>query len=300
MTRRITLVAFLLILAGCAAESPDPAPTPDASGTSGTDVWLFALQDDGARMVQRVTDRDGYDNQPMFTLDGRHLLFSSDRTGHVETWSYDLETGESAQLTGPPADKFSPTPIPGTEGQAFSVVYDDTLSASPIKQGLWRFAVDGSAAPAPIADIDMVAYYTWIGTDQVLLLRLGEPNTLQLLNTADSSTEIIEEGLVLSLHRIPGEEASAYFIFQEDGPATIKRFDWATKAVSDLAPGLHGSKYFGITNAGTLLMVGDGMLFAFAPGEDTDWREITDLGLSGDSRIAISPDGSLMAVTGSR
>jgi hypothetical protein len=298
MTRRIVLFAFFLSFVGCAPEPSDQAPV--TTGSTGSDIWLFALQDDGARMVQRVTDREGYDNQPMFSPDGRYLLFSSDRTGHVETWSYDLESGASTQITAPPADKFSPTPIPGTGGSAISVVYDDTLSSNPIKQGLWKFAFDGSNEPGPLADVDMVAYYTWVGTDRVLFLRLSEPNTLQLVNLADSSTEIIEEGLVLSLHKIPGEEASAYFIFQEDGPATIKRFDWNTKTVSDLAPGLHGSKYFGITNSGTLLMVGEGLLFAFAPGEDTDWREVNDLGLAGDSRISVSPDGTLMAVSGSR
>lgn len=292
------LFALLLMLLGCTAPEPEGDAATDAA--PGTDIWLFELQEEGgASLITRITDSNGYDNQPMFSPDGRTLLFSSNRAGYVQTFAYDVATGATTQVTDTPSDKYSPTFIPGSDGAAFSVVITDTLASPSVMQGLWRFSLNDSGEPAPVAEVDWVAYFTWAGPDNVLFWRLGETPSLQLLNVADSSTEIIEEGMVLSLNPIPGQQASSYILSVDDVPAVIKRFDWATKATSDLAPGLPGSLYFNWTPDGMLLMIADGVLHGFTPGVDSDWRVLAEFGLSGDSRIAVSPDGRLMAVTGS-
>ena len=53
---------------------------PASLFAQGYDIYLFDIGKD-FRLVQQVTDREGYDNQPAFTLDSQSLMFSSDRAG---------------------------------------------------------------------------------------------------------------------------------------------------------------------------------------------------------------------------
>jgi len=53
---------------------------PASLFAQGYDLYFFDIGRD-FRLVQQVTDREGYDNQPAFTLDSQSLMFSSDRAG---------------------------------------------------------------------------------------------------------------------------------------------------------------------------------------------------------------------------
>jgi TolB protein len=60
---------------------------------------IFTVSPDGSDL-QRVTighDRDNED--PSWAPDGRHLVVSSNRSGHTNLWVLDVETGEARQLT---------------------------------------------------------------------------------------------------------------------------------------------------------------------------------------------------------
>ena len=54
-----------------------------------TDIFVFSV--DGSRLgkAQRVTDREGYDNQPKFLRGGTELVYSSFRDGQT-----DIDAGE--------------------------------------------------------------------------------------------------------------------------------------------------------------------------------------------------------------
>ncbi len=292
--RPYVLVWVLLILTACQTGTPEPEA--EVIGPPSTDIWLFSISPDGIELQVRVTDLEGYDNQPMFSPNGGSLLFSSDRTGKTHTYRYDIESRALTQLTFGDAETFSPTPIPGTNGEQFSVVYADSL----VYQGLWRYTLGGSLEPSPIVTVDAVAYYTWIGAEEVLFFRLGTPNSLQLINVATADTRVLAEGSVLSLHPIPGEAASAYIFQDSHDTPQIMRYDWLNRESTMLAPSIEGGKYFCVAPDGRLLMLDGGKLMAFTPGASVDWIELADLGLSGGTRLAVSPDGTLLAVVGER
>ena len=46
-----------------------------------------------------VTDGEGYDAEATVSPDGRFVIFTSTRSGDLELWRYELETGEALQLT---------------------------------------------------------------------------------------------------------------------------------------------------------------------------------------------------------
>ena len=279
----------LIVFASCQQEQAEPDPN---LGPPTTDVWLYEFSDSGVDLIARVTNRDGYDNQPTFTADNSKLLFSSDRTGRVNSHFYDIASAEISQLTFTEADKYSPTPIPGTNDEQFSVVHSDSV----IFQGLWRYTVDNSQEPAPITDVDAVAYFTWAGPNSVLFWRLGETNTLQLLDAVSGDTTVLDVGRVESLHAIPGESASSYIMSKEGENTEIKRFDWETQESTSIVVALEGARYFCWTPDGAVLMIVDNELYSYKPGESVDWNLAATLDVQGGSRLAVSPDGRMLAV----
>jgi len=293
MNRSFQLVvatACLVFLAGCQADVPIETPP----GPPSSDIWLFDLSGAEVNLRARITDREGYDNQPAFTEDGNQVIFSSDRTGQINTFSFDVDSGDIRQITFTDADKYSPTPIPGTGGIQISVVHSDSI----VTQGLWRYSLDGKTEPSPITDVDNVAYFTWIGTDRVLFWRLSTPTSLQLLDTKSSTSAVIVEGSVFSLKRIPSQDASAYLASLSDNHAEIRHFDWETGQSMVLTPALENGRDFAVTPDGRLLMMSGSDLHSFEPGTSQDWDLVTNLGIGNSSRIAVSPDGLLLAVVG--
>lgn len=283
-------LAFTVLAVGCQSSSD-----MESAGPEGSDIWLFELDNGDVDLLERVTNREGYDNQPMF-LDNGRLLFVSDREGRAHIHLYEVESEDITQLTFTDADKYSPTPIPGTGGREFSVVHTD----SSAQQGLWRYSVDGSFEPGPIAEVDWVAYYTWVGADKVLYWRLTRPvTTIQMLDVATSSSLTIVEDSAFSFKRVPGEEASSYLARWADDHAEIWNYDWNTGVSKVVAPVLGDGKDIAWTADGRLLMMRGSELFSFTPGVSEDWELVAKLRLKNGSRMAVSPDGRLLAVVGS-
>jgi len=71
---------------------------------SSTDIYLMDinLQDYNLnyKNLSNITDRTGYDNQPHFSADGSHLLFSSIRKNNQsDIYKYDIASEETTQIT---------------------------------------------------------------------------------------------------------------------------------------------------------------------------------------------------------
>jgi tricorn protease len=63
-------------------------------GGRAQDVWIYDLV---ANTSEQLTDFRGTDNQPMWI--GNTIYFTSDRTGILNLWAYDLATRETRQVT---------------------------------------------------------------------------------------------------------------------------------------------------------------------------------------------------------
>ncbi|MBO6576251.1 MAG: PD40 domain-containing protein [Rhodothermales bacterium] len=289
------LLPLLLLLAACSTPEPETEPAATTAAPTGSDIHLFSLSGDGAQPIARITDRDGYDNQPSFTSDGGMVLFTSDRTGNMDSWAYDVSDGSLTQLTDTPPGEYSPTVLPD-EPSWFSVVRLDSTGL----QTLWRHALSGDGEPALVADIDRIGYFTWVGNDRVLFFRLGSPATLQLVTEGTGDTTVVATRVGRSLHRVPGQQASSYIQVQEDDSREILRWDWNTGENSAIAVPLEGGQDYAWTPDGALVMAVEGELYRYKPGESVDWSLVADLDLDGTSRLAVSPDGTLLAVVANR
>ena len=131
----------------------------------------------------RITRGESIDRQPVYSKDGRYIAFSSNRSGNLDLWSLDVETGEVRQITDDKAQDWDPvfTPdgekllwssdrgghlevwIANTDGSAARQLTDDGVdaenptvtpdgewviywSANPGKMGVWKIRIDGTEA----------------------------------------------------------------------------------------------------------------------------------------------------------
>ncbi|NIM00136.1 MAG: hypothetical protein GTN89_09595, partial [Acidobacteria bacterium] len=80
-----------------------------------TDIFVFEVDGGQLGEIRRITDREGYDNQPRFLPGGREVVYSSMRDGQTDIYRHDLKTGEATRVLASEHSEYSPTPIPGTQ-----------------------------------------------------------------------------------------------------------------------------------------------------------------------------------------
>jgi TolB protein len=103
-------------------------------------LYEIDLEDpQGRRAPTRLTHSLGRDRQPAYSPDGRRIIFSSNRSGNIDLWTYDRQTGTVRQLTDDPSDDWDPAYSP--DGR--EVLWSSTRSG-PLE--IWAANADGSAA----------------------------------------------------------------------------------------------------------------------------------------------------------
>ena len=282
-----------------------PAPddyTPTAAGAPSTDIWLGWL-DRGAdgtlsvRDLVNATDRDGYDNQPSFDPAGTAIYYTAgvDAT-QTETFRYRLDADAVERVThSTEASEFSPTMIPGQD--AFSAIRE----ASGL-QYLWRYGTDGSELGPIFATVEPVGYHAWADDHTAAMFVLGDPPTLQVGDALSGEVQTVAQNPGRSIHRIPGTAEISFVRKVSDDEWWIERLDPATGATQRIAETVAaGHEDYAWTPAGEILMGAGPTLWSWTP--DAEWQRVADLDTDGAgdvSRLAVSPDGSRIAVVRAR
>lgn len=104
------------------------------------ELHLIPLVDGQPAGLPRVlTTSMGRDRQPVYSPDGKQLLFSSNRSGNIDLWTVNLETGRLYQLTDDPAHDWDPAFSP--DGQ--QILWSTNRSGN---MEVWVAGADGSGA----------------------------------------------------------------------------------------------------------------------------------------------------------
>ncbi len=279
--------ATLAILAASAA----PAA---AQGPGGTEIYVARLTNRGGVPTLsepvNITQRVGYDNQPSFSPDGSLVYYTSYRDGQADTYLYVLADRTTRQVTDTPESEYSPTVTPA--GNRFSVVRVEQDST----QRLWTFALDGTDPQLLIPSVAPVGYHTWLSEEIVALFVLGSPSTLQVLHALAGSPIWLADnvGRTLTRHPTTGDLTFLQHTDTDERWITVQETESGAFRRLTQTP---TNEFFAWTPDGTLLSGDGARLLAFRPG-DAGWREIGDFasaGLAGITRIAVSPDGTLVA-----
>ncbi|MCI0486162.1 MAG: hypothetical protein L0229_06130 [Blastocatellia bacterium] len=266
-----------------------------------TDIFLIDVTQENGRLKFgvpiNITDREGYDNQPMFLPDGRGVLYTSFREDRqTDIYLYDTEKRLSRRVTATSESEYSPTVMQG--GKFISVVRVEADST----QRLWKFPLGGGSPSLVLEKIKPVGYHAWVDELMLMLFVLGSPNTLQLVDARTEETETIAENIGRTLQRIPGQDKIS-FVQRSGDKMTIKAFDVKTRSITSLIETLPGSEYYVWTPEGVLLMGKDSKLFGWDSRKGGEWQELADLskyGIKDITRLAVSPRGDRIALVAAR
>lgn len=291
---RLVVLPALLVL----ALAPPSARAQDAS-----DIYLAPLSGAGSTLrigdPTRVTDRDGYDNQPSFTPDGTTLLYTSiDSAGQADIFRYSIADRTSTRLTRTaPESEYSAGVM--ADGAHFSVVRVEADST----QRLWSFDLaSGDDARLVLPGVKPVGYYAWADDRTLVLYVLGDPATLRVVDTAArDSGRIAARDIGRSIQKVPGRRAVSFIQHGGDSTSTVEVLDLDEGVIRPLVATLPGGDFHAWTPDGTLLMASGSTVYAWRPGA-TAWRSVANLGpdVVGITRIAVAPDGRSVALVAAR
>lgn len=272
---------FLIFVSVTFAQSTPPA----------TDIYLVEMQVQDGQMhfskPYNITNRDGYDNQPMFLNDGQSLLYTSIREDkQADIYQYHLADSSITRLTDTKESEYSPTIM--LDSEHFSVVRVEADSS----QRLWKFPFTKGEPSVILSNVQPVGYHAWLNVQIVALFILGEPHTLLFANTRTGESREVIGNIGRSLHRIPNRDAISFVHKISEKEWWIKRVD-VDDDFSSLVPTLEGSEDYAWMPDGTILMGQGAKLFRFDPDHEKEkWIEVHDFGdqgLRSISRIAVSP-----------
>jgi dipeptidyl aminopeptidase/acylaminoacyl peptidase len=307
MTRLMAAGLLAAALSQTTPQQPQqPAATPPRPST---DVFVAPLKVSGATVTVgapvNISSSPGYDNQPSFTPDGAALLFTSVRgdAKQSEIYRYDFGASASAagtltRLTETAESEYSPTVTP--DGRHFSVIRVEADGT----QRLWQFTMDGKTPSLVLTDVKPVGYHAWADDRTLALFVLGKPATLQLADRTTGAATIAATDIGRSIQKTPGRDTVSFVLRETPASGgaptlTVREFAPKTRAITPLVPVVSGATEADLawTPDGLLLMAHNGALYGWRRG-DKDWSRLADLdalGLSGVSRMAVSPKGDRIA-----
>lgn len=267
-----------------------------AMAQGGTDIWVVELSGQGSALEvgrpRNVTRRAGYDNQPQFTADGSALLFNriEDR-GRADSWRLRIADGALMRLTNTAVEQeYSPTPMPNGSGFSAIVVEADST------QRLWAYDWNGVPQRPIVAGLKPVGYHVWIGDAMIgaFVLNNPAPNALVLMHPFTDRVDTLARGIERAFARVPGREAFT-FVQRTDSSTLVSEVDTRTMRVRRVMTGPAGLEYHVWLPDGTMLISGQGQIWRWADSRLTPFVDLRTFGINGVSRMALSPDGKMLA-----
>lgn len=257
-----------------------------------TEVYLFDIKGNSIKNPQNLSQNKGYDNQPSFNPNGKGLFFVGTVDGQTEVFNYNLSSGIKRQLTQTQGSEYSPTVMP--DGMHFSAI----LLEKDGRQLLWKYPLRGGTPAILVPDL-VIGYHAWLDANYLYSFVLGDTSTLQETDISSGRSRVLAKQIGRSLHQIPGAYAISFIDKRDSTQWMISAYDRATATITPIAPTLAGVEDMAWSPDGTLWMGQGSILYKRHPVNDKKWRKVADLsqwGLKGISRLAISPDGKKIAI----
>lgn len=275
----------------------------------GFDIYVgdLALQDN--RLVvshlKAMTNRQEYDNQPLFLPDGESFLYTSamtkNKTEQTDSMFVSLKSGQVLNLTNSSESEYSPTIMPG--GRSFSVIRADNE-----EQKLWRYPLypqQPSAEPASelLTNVNPIGYHAWVDKDRVILFVLGESHTLQLANVSKQTSRVLDNNIGPSLFSIPHSSLMSYTAStgeSDDIQWHLKGYDPETGMIKKLTSLPKGAYYYTWAANGYAIAAVDSILMQWDK-EDVakGWQVFADVSAicpKGVTRLSTNSQNSKIAM----
>ncbi len=165
-----------------------------------------------------VTEGPFRDRQPCYSPDGRWLLFSSNRSGNLDLWRRERETGQLQRLTENEADDWDPA----LSADGSQLLFSSNRSG---RYEVWIAAADGSA-PRQVTDFENAQNPTMTADGEwIVFVRQGASdaeNGLWRIHPDGTGARLIVAGAYLIPEVSPD---GRYVAFRGPGERRIARID---------------------------------------------------------------------------
>jgi Tol biopolymer transport system component len=259
-----------------------------------TDIYLCGItkSDSGYSfsVPVNITDREGYDNQPYFTPDGKRILYVSiEDSTQSDIYAYDITAGVRLQMTNTAESEYSPAY--SADHRFLTAVRVDADSG----QRFYMMPLSDLKRSAVVYNSDSIGYGCVLNDSIVAMFILGRSNTLQLLNMKNAQRKLIASDIGRCM-KLSADGSKMYFVLKSNPTEWyIYSLDCRTYETKRIMQTLPGCEDYAVLPNGDLFMGKEGKLFVAAK---TDWRMIADFttSLKDFYRIAVSRDGTMMAL----
>lgn len=170
-----------------------------------TDIWLFNLNKDktGVKIEkgENITKRNGYDNQPSFSHDLKHIYYVSIREDkQADIFKYSIGSKKSIQLTKTVESEYSPFCFNGDKSINSVVVEKDSA------QRIWIYDEVTGFPKKCLMNEDSVGYYELLNDDTVIYYKLTSPHSLRLHSLSSGKDVFIAYNPVRGFKKINRNE----------------------------------------------------------------------------------------------
>lgn len=143
-----------------------------------TDLWLFSIKKEKNNYLidkgENITKREGYDNQPSFSENGKKIYYVSIREDkQSDVYVYDIGNKKSTQLTKTIESEYSPVYINSNKSINCVVVEKDST------QRVWLYNEKLGSQIKYLFNQDSIGYYNFLNDDTVLYYKLTKPHSLR-------------------------------------------------------------------------------------------------------------------------
>ncbi|MGJ8562414.1 MAG: hypothetical protein ACSHXY_02570 [Alphaproteobacteria bacterium] len=301
---RFASVLFLVSAAAPAfAHGEKDEPPREKANFPDTDIFLLDLSLGDSPAIsnaRNVTGLAAYENQPSFTPDSSSFLFSRSDEYQTDVYEYLIASKTTRRITRTATNEFSPVASP--DNKTISFVTDgpganqNIAKVTRARPELEKKLLPGSSMREP------TGYYSWDHVSGNVLFWSRYGFNVTLTHADKEEAHYVSGNAVPSTpYVIPGTSNFSFVHRQGNGSVWIKELNPVTKAVRPLTPVVGANANYGWAPDGSIMMIEAGTLYRWMEGTDGGWKVVADLadhGIKEAARLAVSPDGTKLAIVG--
>lgn len=262
-----------------------------------TEVYVFNISPayEGLEIMnsQNISNNKGYDNQPSF-ISNETLVFAANNEGQTDILEYNLNSKLKKWVnTKTVGGEYSPQIFPSNED--FAAVRLDKEGL----QRLYRYSAKTGTSSVLIEDLQ-VAYFAFYNDQKILATVLdGDSLDLVLIDLSTKTTDTIFRNAGRGIQKVPKTSSMSYSLVNDEGNLDIYLLEmgsYESYFVTELPIGIQDYVWLNDTQ----ILIGSGnKLYMYDTLGDSEWTRVASLeeyGLKKISRMAISPNGKILAV----
>ncbi|MEH6765331.1 MAG: hypothetical protein V7655_12580 [Aequorivita antarctica] len=264
-----------------------------------TEVYVFDIAPayEGLELlnVRNISNNKGYDNQPSF-ISNETIVFARNNDGQTDISEYNL-TSKLQKWVNKKTEggEYSPQKFTSNNDVAAVRLDKDGL------QRLYRYSSETGNSSEIIKDLQ-VAYFAFYNDKKMLATVLdGDKMDLAMIDLRTKTADTLFYNAGRSLQKVPKVTSMSYSLVNEEGNLDLYLLDmnsYESFFICELPIGIQDCVWINDTQ----ILVGSGnKLYMYDTLGETEWNRVASLeeyGVKNISRMAISPDGRILAIVG--